>query len=357
MGVDVDDSTGSQELSQALLTASGQPVNIESRSIQRQAPGEASVPAPRLAPIREDDLERMRARFYELLGEEGTQVRESGQELFKRIASVNWSVEWNLPRWLAAGTALTEADVQHLVAANVFGLGYVRMYDDRRDGEASSMSRLAGRRLEASLLGAAEGEYSLLLGEETWFWDRFHGHLLRWKQAMKLSHFRFSADDPASSIQAGLADIGAPLLIVCAAVCGLSGDLSRLELLEAPIRHYLASAVLYDHLKDWPEDIAAGRPNVFVRWMLAPGGGEWNAAGTPGALDAAFSGLEHVAGYVNLLLDQLELAARCALDAGLQGFAGHLAGLKVEASSSASETLGKTDSLLRLAKSKSLVET
>ncbi|MCJ7825284.1 MAG: hypothetical protein MUP44_10320, partial [Anaerolineales bacterium] len=227
-----------------------------------------------LSRLREDDLARMRRSYLQLLITEPDPIQAYGQQLFARIAVPNWSVEWNLPRWLGDALGLSEAQQRQLVAATVFGLGYVRLHDDRRDGEAASGSGEISRRLELLLKQAAESELRALLGEHRWFWEQYQRDLGHWHQASRNAQLLTNVFEvnPGSLIQLG--DIGAPLLIVCAAGYALQTGKQSLELLTTPVRHYLAAVVLYDHLKDWQEDLAAGRPNLFITAMLGATAGD-----------------------------------------------------------------------------------
>jgi hypothetical protein len=65
-------------------------------------------------PLRINDISRMRAAYRALLVPESKNVRACGMALFERIATGNWSVEWNLPRWLGSSLGLGELEQQGL---------------------------------------------------------------------------------------------------------------------------------------------------------------------------------------------------------------------------------------------------
>jgi len=343
--IEADDLLRSRELSQPDTVVPAQLIGKNELPTLPRNPSTSPAARPQLAPIRVDDLERMRQEFQDLLKTEVGDVRELGQELFQRIAIVNWSVEWNLPRWLAA-ESLTESQKRRLVVANVFGLGYVRLHDDRHDGEQTSWGRAAELRLEELLLEAARIEYRQLLGDSAWFWEQFDRHMLRWQQTIRSSSSWISGFNLDSISPTRLSDIGAPLLISCGAACMLAGNTSRLPAFEAPVRQYLAAAVLFDHLSDWQEDLAANRPNIFLEAMLAPYSGERDAASMLPAMYLALTGTEKVRRYVQLLLDQLEAGIGNAFKMSMRSFAQHLMALKDEASSSADLNLTRIEGML-----------
>lgn len=307
--------------------------------------GSSSNAGLQLAPLRFDDLEHMGHTFQSLLETEDETIRKLGQALFQRIAVLNWSVEWNLPHWLGAGS-LTEDQERRLVTANVLGLGFIRLHDDRQDGEQLSTDHAAGLRLEGLLLEAAKNEYTELLGDSAWFWEQFDRHMQSWEQMMRSSSSWILGLDFESISPTHLSDIGAPLLISCDAICSLTGKTSRYSDFQAPVRHYLAAAVLFDHLKDWQEDLAAGRANIFIETMLAPYSGERDASSMMPAMYLALTRTEVVRCYIQLLLDQLEAGIGDALKMHMLGFAQHLDALKDEASSSADLSLARIEGLL-----------
>jgi hypothetical protein len=300
----------------------------------------------RLAPLNPRDVDRMFSRFHAEFVDETSFLRDAGLSTFDRIADSRWSVEWNLSRWLAEAARIPESRLQHLVAANVLGLAYVRLVDDRLDGESPVLDPGTSRRLEATFFGAAQREYRQLLGTSVWFWERFTHYHSVWQLAVRNARsrpFYLVAEDPASG---GLVDPGAPLLISCAAVCELCGDRSLLKALEAPVRHYLAAAVLYDHLKDWKADATANRPNAFIQWMLRIN--EPDLPGSPSLADilVSFADVKRVEAYIAVLLIQLDAAIQLAQAAGLRGFSQHLMALALEAKESAALMLERIEGML-----------
>ncbi|HET7009581.1 MAG TPA: hypothetical protein VFI11_02295 [Anaerolineales bacterium] len=184
-----------------------------------------------------------------------------------RLATPNWQLEWNLPRWLAEAFALPEEVVRRVVLANVLGLGYVRMIDDLRDRETASLGLADTRSLANVLYEAAISTYLEMLGTHEWFWAQLERFLHEW-QAVKPEDVCLDVLHAGGADVQSLARLGSPLHIGTAAMCAISGQEGRLEEMMEPVRHYLVACVLLDHMQDWREDTQAGRPNLFVRALL-----------------------------------------------------------------------------------------
>ncbi|MFN2147450.1 MAG: hypothetical protein ACK2T2_03600 [Anaerolineales bacterium] len=112
------------------------------------------------------------------------------------------------------------------------------------------------------------------------------------------------------------------------------------------MRHYLAAAVLYDHLKDWKADATANRPNAFIQWMLRIN--EPDLPGSPSLADilVSFADVKRVEAYIAVLLIQLDAAIQLAQAAGLRGFSQHLMALALEAKESAALMLERIEGML-----------
>lgn len=299
-----------------------------------------------LAPLREDDIARMDVQFQNLLTHSTPSIKAHGEALFRRIATANWSVEWNLPRWLNRVCALSDTQLKHLVAANVYGLGYVRLLDDRHDGEIPSQENEAIRSLEAILFQAALSEFQQLLGDNAHFWEFFEVTLARWHQAEGLLPHNLNVLEMTRVQIASLADVGAPLSIACAAGRLLDPASPALAVLTDPVRHYLIAAVLYDHLKDWPEDLASARPNHFVLAMLDTPAEALAPAAVRLKLYAAIIDRVKVSEYCRLITNQLALGAKSAGDVGMDAFARHLRALELEVHESGELMVREIDRLL-----------
>lgn len=296
-------------------------------------------PVDQLASLHDLDVARMRARFDLLLATQPESLQRYGRLLFERIAVSNWSVEWNLARWLGARSGLTAIHQERLVAVNVFGLGYIRLHDDRRDGERQEADEVAARALEALLFEAASGELHELVGEDPSFWHSFEAIMAGWEQA---------AIDPAADIDVRsmspaqidrLADIGAPLLITCAACAALGPGIPEHGAMEKPVRHYLSAAVLYDHMKDWADDLAAGRPNLFVAAMLENQPENPDHDTIRQQIQRALIQIHDVQSYSALVIQELVRGADAAQALGMETFAQHLRALAGQANETGAQTL------------------
>jgi hypothetical protein len=125
----------------------------------------------------------------------------------------------------------------------------------------------ASTRLANALYHEAIAIYEELIGPHAWFWEQLDRLLVEWRSAgtgilsMDVLHAT------RTEIQE-LKLLGAPLQICLAAVCALAGEENQLDGLAAPVGSYLVASVLIDHMSDWGDDLAGGRPNLFVRALL-----------------------------------------------------------------------------------------
>ena len=225
------------------------------------------------------------------------------------------------------------------MAVNVFGLGYIRMHDDRRDGEIHLADEVTARALETLLFEAAWGELHRLVGEDPSFWHAFEAIMVRWEQA---------AIDPAPEISVRsmspaelnrLADVGAPLLITCAACGALRPGTPEHDAIEKPVRHYLSAAVLYDHMKDWKDDLAAGRPNLFVAAMFDDQPETQDHDTIRQRIQRGLIQTYDVQSYSALVIRELLHGADAAQAHGLDAFAQHLRALAGQANETEAQTL------------------
>lgn len=280
-------------------------------------------------PLRIHDISRMRAAYRALLVPESKNVRACGMALFERIATGNWSVEWNLPRWLGSSLGLGEFEQQGLIAANVFGLGYIRLHDDQMDGEGLISEPEITRALERALLQAAEGELRQLAGERPAFWNQYTAIMKRWKAALDMvAGINVLQMEPSQLNQLG--DIGAPLYLCGAACAALRPQTVSLEAILRPIQHYLVAAVLYDHMKDWKSDLENERANVFIQAMDSSASVRSLRPHSRHEVYAAILEGEQPTAYIDRLHGELSQGMEAARSAGLEPFALHLAALAEE---------------------------
>ena len=295
-----------------------------------------------LSGLNKEDFLRVQNHWAALLCEEGSEMQQAGETLLERIAHPNWSVEWNLPRWLGGRAGLSEDEQQRLVLANVAGLGYIRLADDARDGESQN----AGSALARILFKASKSMYRDLVGGDAWFWEQFESCLNVWHLAAlpQLAGAHFPQD--SQDLNQGLEDFGAPLFICCAAASLLAQDTDSYDTVIVPVRHYLRAAVVYDHFKDWSQDLQAGRDNLFVQAQI----GELSTRANPEAIrrkvEMAMIDGRSMEAYIQRIRMELNRAVKTAHNVGMPQFARHLAGLEREIGRSGKEMLNGLSDLL-----------
>ena len=180
-----------------------------------------------------------------------------------RLEPCRWKLEWHLPSWLGVDTGLEPAIARQLALTNVLGLASLRLRDDLRDGELNSDDRLEAPVVSAALYGAAIDELQALFPQPSELWRELALRMAEWREAVEVdpsSRHRADGDD----VDRHLARRGAPLKVSALAVCLLAEQQEIYEKLAICLDHVLVALVLYDHLWDWDEDLAAGRWNAFV---------------------------------------------------------------------------------------------
>ena len=210
-----------------------------------------------------------RASYCAALERFSPQLVEAGRRVLNRIATPNWTLEWYLPRWLGDAFGLPADLTQTLVLSNVYGLSYVRLQDDLVDGEVDRVSWESTILLAAALHHLWMSQYVQLFAGTSPFWRYFEEFMAQWLRATLRSN-----EPPAIDFQSyreenflRLAERGAPLKICCAGACLLASRRELIAPLTSAVDHFLVSAVLLDHAKDWADDLAAGRYNVFVAYV------------------------------------------------------------------------------------------
>jgi hypothetical protein len=193
-------------------------------------------------------------------------LAEAGQHTLDQISSPNWAFEWFLPRWLGNAYGLLPHAIRELTLGNVFGLSFLRLVDDLVDDENRVADPVTSISLATLLYHLALRRYQELLLNGPKFMDAVDGYLHQWANAIHSSNIgpiRGSRALNQDRFQ-HLAQLGAPLKICCVAACTLTQREHVLDDLLLSIDHYVISAVLLDHFKDWQEDLRAGRDNIFV---------------------------------------------------------------------------------------------
>lgn len=302
--------------------------------------------SPQTIGLKETDVLLVQAHWLTLLRNEDTEIQMAGETLLERIAHPNWSVEWNLPRWLGVRVGLSDYEQQQLVLANVAGLGYIRLADDARDGESQSPGSNAASALERILFEASKSGYRDLVGGDAWFWAHFESCLEVWRRAALPRQMGNRFPQNFLDDNQGLEDFGAPLFICCAAASLLAGDRESYDSLAEPVRHYLRAAVVYDHFKDWTQDLQAGRDNLFVRAQTGGQSMHANPEAARREVEMAMIDGRSMGAYIQRIRMELNRAVITAQVVGMPVFALHLAGLENEITRSGNEMLEEISNLL-----------
>lgn len=298
---------------------------------------------PRLAPIRRADVRYVSSYLDRLLDSKRITLRHSGVQLIQRIGDRHWSVEWNLPRWLCDRAGLAPSSARTLVLANALGLAYIRLCDDRKDGELASAFLQEAIQLEDVLLGEARSLIVGLVGGDAHLEASINARMQAWIAAGESpAHF------PDFDLRrlTHLADEGAPLFIVSDVIEAMTSNRAGMGRCETPVHNYLIAAVLYDHLKDWRSDLGASRRNYFISAML---GGEAAGMNPEQILAAVQIGLirgDQLERYLDLIYQALAEGVESAQTCGLGQFARHLAALDQEAHRSGERLLSGMERML-----------
>jgi hypothetical protein len=273
-------------------------------------------------------------------------MRLEASRLFECVAHPNWSVEWNLPRWLGEYANLPSTVIRDLVRANAIGLVFVKLKDDRMDGELDKRALDDAIHLERLLLKRARSTFSHLVDDAAQLDRSIDAHLKHWNDAGR-SSAAFAGFDLHDLRP--LADEGAPLFIVVEVINAIRSNSPIDDRIRASIHHYLVAAVLYDHLKDWRTDLTGGRKNYFISAMLgnnAPGDMDTTLEREVNSVMLHGVKLEQ---YINLITESLALGVESARACGLMRFAQHLAALGEEAHSGGEQLLRGMQTMLNQA--------
>ena len=173
----------------------------------------------------------------------------------RRLMPPNWTLEWYLPWWLGHAFELDASVAEDIVVSNVLGLVSIRLQDDLYDGELGSEDVAGARRLSAALFDEAVAVYRRRFHATSPFWAFLERSMAEWRRA--------SAGDGAQR-GADLPGRGAPLKVAGFATCLLAGRVDRWEVLDHCLDHALTALVRYDQVRDWEDDLRAGRWNAFV---------------------------------------------------------------------------------------------
>ena len=254
----------------------------------------------------------------------GVDAMPMALRLWERLDPAHWSLEWYLPVWLGDAFGLSRDVSSQIAMSNVLGLASIRLRDDLDDGEVDGAGVAAAEALSAEFYRAALEPYRRLLPDEASFW----GHLDRW-----MAEWRATArEEPGSEAGEGSsawdpASRGAPLKISAFAVCVLASRVRDFPTVEACLDDALAAMVLYDHARDWPEDLAAGRWNAFVATSSSDPQTPEHREGNRASVLAAMLARGSLARYFARIRARLERATATADRLELTELAAYLSGL------------------------------
>jgi hypothetical protein len=240
----------------------------------------------------------IKGEFLGIIKQLAPGLYNQGQELFDRISTPNWALEWGLSRWLGEAFGLPELVIHQLVQANVFLLGFVRIVDDVIDDDFQPSGKTidwTSDELKAS--ANDKRDQALLLGVLLQnLWHKTHVCLLTqiWAKSFSkqpadneliLSYLDAATQSlsewinetsnqdrrPIHSFSAfnekDFLRIGhrfAPLKTCCVTACYLAGHNKEIKPLTDAIDHILTCAVMIDDVFDWPSDLKSSRYNIFV---------------------------------------------------------------------------------------------
>ena len=223
-----------------------------------------------------------------------------GQELFDRISTRNWALEWGLPRWLGEAFELPETVIHELTLSNVLLLGFVRIIDDVVDEDFQPSEKTidwASTKNIRSRFKKDKRNQAILLGvllQSLWY--KHHVNLLcnalprnssklsydnelvsnylnseikslsEWINATSDEDRRpfvgFSSFDETEYIKIG--HRFSLLKTCCVVTCSIAGRDKEIPSLTRAIDNILTSAVMIDDIFDWSNDLQTGRYNVFI---------------------------------------------------------------------------------------------
>ena len=270
--------------------------------------------------------------YRECVETSGPEALPLAVRLWERLDPTHWMLEWHLPTWLGAAFGLQPLVSSELVLSNVLGLASIRLQDDLADDEIDPADVQAARALSAALYDAALGVYRHRFSSSSPLWRRLEKWMREWRSAdAPLTPWDADAPDQrAMPAPADLARRGAPLKISAFAVCLLAGMSSRFEMVDACLDHALAAMVMYDHVCDWQEDLAAGRWNAFVARYGAHPQRRVNASANRSSVFAEMMARRAVADQFALIQVELGCAARSATELGSEPLKTYFVGLAVK---------------------------
>lgn len=212
--------------------------------------------------IDKDDLQVIQSAYSTWAERLPGAQRSSALRLLHHLAPDQWVLEWALPLWMGRWLGLSRNQAQLVSLANVMGLAYVRLEDDRLDGEADGMPTILAQKLFEGALSV----YQDLFEPTSEFWGTVDRALAIWRHAQEesLLDLGLESTDLDEEIGLRLGRRGAPLTIGANAILFLAGRTDLISSFEMLIAYRNGASVLLDHAQDWHADLMAQRPNLFV---------------------------------------------------------------------------------------------
>jgi len=221
------------------------------------------------------------------------------RQVWSRVDTDRWTLEWQLPLWLGDAFGLDREVARRLVTSNVLGLASLRLADDVADGEIQPVDVPAARGLISRFYDAAVAPYREVFEAGHPLWAR----LGRWMA---------NSTRPES-----LETRGAPLKLPAFAICALTRREAQFPTVERCLDRALRAMVLYDHARDWREDLAAGRWNAFT-----------NGERDERRVEAALLAGDLIGPYFARIDRELERAVSLAVELQVGRLAAHLSSLR-----------------------------
>jgi hypothetical protein len=259
-----------------------------------------------------------------------------------RLEPARWELEWHLPWWLGHDMGLDPAVSRELVLSNVLGLASIRLRDDLLDGDLDEYDSSAALALSGALYEAAIETYRAHFPTGSDLWPEIALRMTEWRTATGDNAAPPGADaEDSQAVARHLARRGAPLRISAFAVCLLAARTDVYPRLGRCLDHALAAMVLFDHLCDWQDDLAAGRWNAFVARTTSSAQTSEHLARNRAAVAAAMMARDAVATHFGRINVELAEARSFAAQADLPGLATHLADIAAQMDEHAEKVQGQ----------------
>lgn len=315
--------------------------------------------------ISKEEYQKIQTEFCGLIQQLTPGLYSQSQELFKRISTPNWALEWGLPRWLGEAYKLPESTIHDLTLANVFLLGFVRIIDDAVDDDfqpaGADVEWISTTNHQPSCATNNKRNQAILLGTLLQnLWHKHHVRLLsqtaakissnqspenglvpsyleastqslsEWINATSNQERRpirgFSAFTDADYLMMG--HRFSLLKTCCVATCLVAGRNTEIQPLTTAIDHILTGVVMMDDIFDWPSDLQAGRYNVFIAFCSdLPQTPEFRNANELAILHAIYVN-QKIDSFFDIILEQITAAQKAAMLAASQKFCEYISCLR-----------------------------